>query len=218
MISVKALLALSFTVVVAQASAAPVLDFQGSKDGALIQNFYNGGTDSLGNSGTNYGVTFVGGVVHVVNGLTYLTGVSSVTFAAGNASGVSFNYSTKQKAYNSNGLPVTDPGVDDFTISIFDKNKSTIEQEYLGNTTVGQCQSFTGQYCLFGGAGYSFPVDLQVGGFTFSTSAAIDTISFGNSVPPANEIASAAVPEPSAIALLALGLVGFGFTRRRKSL
>jgi hypothetical protein len=218
MISIRSLVAISFAAIAAQVSAAPVLNFEGSQDGALIQNFYNGGTDSLGNVGTNYGVTFVGGVVHVVNGLTYLTGVSSVTFAAGNANGLSFNYSTIQTAYNSSSLPVTDPGINDFTISIFDKNKSIIEQEYLGNTTSGQCTSFTGQFCLFNGAGYSFPADLLVGGFSFSTSAAIDTISFGNSLPPANEIASAAVPEPSAIALLALGLVGFGFTRRRKSL
>lgn len=34
------------------------LDFEGIGDGANIQDFYNGGTDSYGNSGSNYGVTF----------------------------------------------------------------------------------------------------------------------------------------------------------------
>jgi hypothetical protein len=43
--------------IVAPAAADPiVLDFEGIGNQAAINNFYNGGTDSLGNSGVNYGV------------------------------------------------------------------------------------------------------------------------------------------------------------------
>ena len=35
-------------------SAIVSLDFEGAGNLAALDNFYNGGTDSLGNSGTNY--------------------------------------------------------------------------------------------------------------------------------------------------------------------
>src|SRR5690606_29252649 len=41
------------------AQAAPiVLDFEGVANLVLVNDFYNGGTDSEGNSGTNYGIGF----------------------------------------------------------------------------------------------------------------------------------------------------------------
>jgi hypothetical protein len=40
------------------AKAFVLLDYEGIGNGANINNFYNGGTDSQGNSGINYGVTF----------------------------------------------------------------------------------------------------------------------------------------------------------------
>ena len=40
------------------AKAFVLLDYEGIGNGAYINNFYNGGTDSQGNSGINYGVTF----------------------------------------------------------------------------------------------------------------------------------------------------------------
>ncbi len=43
----------------AAASAAPiVLDFSGLQDHEYVDNFYNGGTGSMGSTGTNYGVSF----------------------------------------------------------------------------------------------------------------------------------------------------------------
>lgn len=43
----------------ASASAAVIsLDFEGVGSGADIGDFYNGGTDSMGNSGVNYGIQF----------------------------------------------------------------------------------------------------------------------------------------------------------------
>jgi hypothetical protein len=44
---------------VGKAEAAVItLDFEGVGNLANVNNFYNGGTDSLGNSGTNYGISF----------------------------------------------------------------------------------------------------------------------------------------------------------------
>lgn len=44
-----------------RANAAPVvLTFEGLGDRANINGFYNGGTDSQGNSGPNYGIEFIG--------------------------------------------------------------------------------------------------------------------------------------------------------------
>lgn len=40
------------------ASATIVLDFEGAGSMAAINGFYNGGTDSAGNSGNNYGILF----------------------------------------------------------------------------------------------------------------------------------------------------------------
>lgn len=207
--------AIALAAISANTLAVPVLNFEGSQDGALIQDFYNGGTDSFGNSGGNYGVSFGGGVVRVVNGLTYLTNVSSVRIAGGFENGVSFNYSTRQSAYGSNGLPIGDPGVNDFVSSFFDINGQKLEENYMGNMTTGSCQDFSGQFCLFGGSRFIYP-DVLLGSFSFSTNAAIDTIAFGSVVAPPNERASH-VPEPTTIALLGLGLLGFATSRRKSS-
>ncbi len=49
----------SLLAVTLNASAAVVtLDFEGIGSGAMINGFYNGGTDSQGNAGVNYGVAF----------------------------------------------------------------------------------------------------------------------------------------------------------------
>ncbi len=61
----------------AGASAATInLDFAGVTSTASVNNFYNGGTDSAGASGTNYGVSFAGSVLDLTNDatVTYFTG------------------------------------------------------------------------------------------------------------------------------------------------
>ena len=61
----------------AGASAAVInLDFSGVTSTASVNNFYNGGTDSAGASGTNYGVAFTGSVLDLTNdaNFTYFTG------------------------------------------------------------------------------------------------------------------------------------------------
>lgn len=52
-------LASARSLVASIAQAAPiVLDFEGVGDFASVNEFYNGGTDSAGNSGPNYGINF----------------------------------------------------------------------------------------------------------------------------------------------------------------
>jgi len=58
------------------ATAATVnLDFSGATSNASVNNFYNGGTDSQGASGTNYGVSFAPSVLDLTNDadFTYFT-------------------------------------------------------------------------------------------------------------------------------------------------
>jgi len=61
----------------AGASASTInLDFSGATSTASVNNFYNGGTDSAGASGTNYGVSFAPSVLDLTNdaNFTYFTG------------------------------------------------------------------------------------------------------------------------------------------------
>ena len=61
----------------AGASAATInLDFSGATSNASVNNFYNGGTDQAGASGTNYGVSFAPSVLDLTNDadFTYFTG------------------------------------------------------------------------------------------------------------------------------------------------
>ena len=94
------------------ASAAVItLDFEGVGNSASVNNFYNGGTDSLGNSGTNYGVAFnsnalglidedVGGYGNFGNEPTpdtvlfFKTGSAILNYAPGFTTGFSFFYTT----------------------------------------------------------------------------------------------------------------------------
>lgn len=56
--------ALSASLASFTAQANPILDFAGVGNGADVLEFYNGGTDSMGNRGTNYGVSFSNAVAH----------------------------------------------------------------------------------------------------------------------------------------------------------
>jgi hypothetical protein len=199
----------------ASASPIPILNFEGSADGALIQDFYNGGTDSYGNYGGNYGVTFSGGIVRVVNGLTYLTNVSSIRIANAFYNGVSFSYSTRQVPYSNGLTPDYAPDDDDFRAELLPAPGSGVDlndSSYLGNTTTGYCQHMPQQFCLFSGAFISAMPGVPLGGFNFSRNAALDTIAFGSIALPANEWA---VPEPTTLATLGLGILGLIGTRRK---
>lgn len=211
--SIATALLISFS---STASAIPILNFEGSQHGALIQNFYNGGTDSFGNRGGDYGVTFEGGTIRVENGLTYLTGVTRILVAGGFADGASFNYSTRQPLGNRYGDG-------DFSSYYWSTQTNAYGSQFLGNTGTGFCETLPGQFCLFGGARIE-DIGMMIGGFTFAADAAIDSINFGNLTPPANQWALGAdipgyqLPEPGTLALVSLGLLGVALGRSKRSI
>lgn len=78
----KSLCAMTAGLLVGSASAAQatVLTFEGVGSNARVDNFYNGGTDSAGNSGPNVGVSFTGGLIFsptVLTGDTFQGAIDS---------------------------------------------------------------------------------------------------------------------------------------------
>jgi hypothetical protein len=74
---------LALAVASGTARADVMLDFEGVGLGCSVANYYNGGTDSCGNQGTNYGISVSGKVFADPNGNRYITG-GSMNFAARN--------------------------------------------------------------------------------------------------------------------------------------
>ncbi len=60
-------------------SSAVILDFEGATSFESLNNFYNGGTDSAGAAGTNYGISFGGDALALANDVvsTYFTNAPS---------------------------------------------------------------------------------------------------------------------------------------------
>jgi len=203
------------------ANSAPiVLDFEGIGNNAQILEFYNGGTDSAGNSGPNYGVSFndtalaiidsdAGGGGNTANEpspetvLFWLSTESAIlNYAAGFETGFSFFYSA------STAFP-------DGSVDVWDGVNATGNLlgtiNLPGNFQDGGCSGDpNGAYCnwdaaFLGFAGIARSIDFN-GAANY---IAFDNVTFGSITP------GGSVPEPGAIGLLALGLLGLGLTRKR---
>lgn len=76
----KYIAALALSALSLQASAAQniIVDFSGVGDGAFVNEYYNGGTDSLGNKGPNYGLSFLGTKVNYHEGNAYASSLGTV--------------------------------------------------------------------------------------------------------------------------------------------
>ncbi len=215
-----AIAAASLVAAMAPATAAVVvLDFEGVGNFANINNFYNGGTDSQGNSGVNHGVAFSTAALGLVDSdaggsgnfanepspntiMFFLNANNSVlNVAAGFTTGFSFFYSSSTAASVTvwDGLGATGNQLGSLNLTA----------QHTGNNCVGDPN---GTFCNWTAVGVAFggtAMSIDFGGTANQTG--FDDITFGsrNPGPPP-------IPEPSTYALMALGLAGIGFVARRR--
>lgn len=217
----RMLRALVFLAAAAAAGAAPAatvkLDFEGIGNLAFVNDFYNGGTDSQGHSGVDYGVsvspTTMGLIDEDAGGFGLLghePSPSTVLFfqnsfniilnvPAGFDTGFSFFYST------------TDPA----SVRVFDRVDAT--GNLLGALDLAaigfgsDCGDPGGFLCIwtrvdvtFSGTAKSIVIDGRPG------SLIVDDITFSADTPVVS------VPEPSTYAMMALGLAGLAAWSRRR--
>jgi hypothetical protein len=196
-------------------SAVITLDFEGVGNTAAILDFYNGGTDSQGNSGTNYGIDFspntlgiidsdAGGSGNIANEpspdtvMFWLDDTDAImNVAAGFDTGFSFFYSSAQAASVRvfDGLDATGNllGQIDLVPQFNDNCVGDPNGQYCNWTPIGVAFAGTARSIDFGGT---------------ANQVAYDNVTFGSDDPTD-------VPEPATIALLGLGVLGIGAQRRR---
>jgi len=185
------------------------LDFEGVGNTASINDFYNGGTDSQGNSGFDYGVGFgsdalacvdsdVGGSCGFANEPTndtvmfFLSGSSVLNYGEGFDTGFSFYYSSSAivsiDVYSGLGLTGDKLGSIDLAANWKDNGCS-------GDPTGAFCNWDIGSLNFAGTA-----MSIDFGGA--ANNVGFDNITFGSTD------AGTGVPEPSTFAFFALALFG----------
>jgi len=209
---------LLFVSILPSANAVPiVLDFEGAGNNTALLDFYNGGTDGLGNSGTDYGIGFganslslidadAGGDGNFANEPTadtvmfFLTGTAVLNYAPGFDTGFSFFYSSSTAA----------------TVSVYDGLDMT--GNLLGSINLA-AQGFdncigdpSGSFCNWsvgslGFAGIAKSIDF--GGTVNQTG--YDDITFGSVTPGV----TGTVPTPATLALMGIGFFCIGYMRRK---
>lgn len=195
-------IALAFALLAGSASANVLIDFEGIGVGASVNDYYNGGTDSLGNSGVNYGVRFSGGEIRYNQFGAYVYGPVTATFST---------------ALPSSGVSFMADGLFLDSMSTVCYSRGTCEpfllesmsyQPPIGGQPAG---TVPGWYPGKVWAG-SFPY-ADIISISFNT-IALDNLRFdGSAIGGVN----AEVPEPGSIALLGLGVFGLLAARRRRA-
>ena len=203
------------------AHASTVLTFEGVGNFASVNNFYNGGTDSLGNSGINYGINFTSASLGLIDSdaggggnfanepsastIVFFTSGSAATMnvAAGFTTGFSFFYSAFSNA----------------SVTVYDGLNGTgnvlATLGLLTNFNNGGCGGDpNGGACHWDAVGVTFAgtaMSVDFGGV--ANQAGFDDITLGSAV-------AGGVPEPSTWALLigGFGLAGVSLRRRRAAL
>ena len=194
-----------------------VLDFEGAGDNAQLLDFYNGGTDSLGNSGVDYGVSFgsdslalidadAGGSGEFANEpspdtiMYFLSGTAILNVEAGFDTGFSFSYTS-----SSTGSVGVYDGLDGTGILL--GTISLVSQSTDG--CVGDPNG--GNFCNWTAAGINFAgtaKSIDFGGT--ANTVGYDDVTFGSSTP-------GAVPLPAAAWLFGSALLGLGLVKRRQA-
>jgi len=211
-------------------AAVITLDFEGIGDLAFIEDFYNGGTDSQGNSGEDFGVSFgtdarglidrdAGGSGNFANEPTpdttmfFLAGSSILNFAPGFDTGFSFFYTTSLAA----------------TVTVWDGldaiGSLLGEIDLFQNNTANNCEGdpqggpgdTLGQFCNWDIGNLAFSGIARSIDFSGTANqVGFDTITFGSTnpiIPPPDPIRP--VPVTPASPLLLCGLLAVGSRRRR---
>jgi hypothetical protein len=198
------------------------LDFEGLQNLEEIREFYNGGTGSLGSSGTNYGISFspnslaiienvaggsgnIGGLPSPVTAAFFLSGTADImNVEDGFDTGFSFYYS----AVNSPGFVEVYDGLDG-TGNLL----ARLDLPLTPNGGSDPACNFN-NFCPFIPIGVAFDgiaKSVDFGGV--ANQVAFDNITLGTDDPDQK------VPEPaSVLGLLAIGVLGTGSVLQRKLL
>ena len=219
---IKLATSLLFAIVFATplAHALPVMTFDGVAYGANVADFYNGGTDSAGYSGANYGVHFNAVVGNTVAG-AYVKGAATMTFAA-NLFGdnVPFYIQFNASRYDVDGA------------NSFIRGGTSGGSVWVGGNGNPRCN--TEAACIALGTGYVY--HSTMGGYYFYSDGTATSVTFntdrldnvrfvlaseinGNPRPPSligSAVLDREIPEPATFALLGIGAALLMLTRRKK--
>jgi len=189
-----------------------VLDFEGIGDQANINDFYNGGTDSMGNSGTDYGIGFGSNTLGIIDAdaggtgnfanepsadtvMFFLTGTAVLNYSAGFDTGFSFFYSSSTVAsvFVYDGLDATGNLLATLDLSAqgFDNCSGDPNGQFCNWSPVG---------ASFAGTAYS----IDFGGTV--NQIGYDDITFGSATAGGGDDDPTPAPAPAGLALLGLGL------------
>jgi hypothetical protein len=224
-----ALLAVAAFAVTTTLAKADVVDltFEGiapypNGSDVLIEDYYNGGTSSIGTSGPNLGISFPDNALLIclntpgvqcsntsrgglgdpnsqLGGLFFLTGTSTfLNDPAGFNTGFSFNYSA-----------ANDPG----SIQVYSGVNGT--GSLLANlvlpTTLSACPGYNSGFCPFDPIGVTFAGTAESINFGGDANQIVfDDVTFGSAT-----VGGGVAPEPSYFVLLGAAVAGLAFLRRR---
>lgn len=203
------------TTLATNASASFILDFEGIGSQARIEEFYNGGTDSMGNSGVNYGVSFGSNALALTESdpqanfsgepseetaMFFLTGSAILNYDSGFDTGFSFYYSTVSYAGS---------------VSVYDDLNATgnllgtIAVEALGYGPDEDNPFSNWEIGFLGFSGIGKSIDF--GGTV--NQVGYDNITFGSINPNIEQ----PIPEPTTMLLFGIGLLGLAGASRKKT-
>ncbi len=215
---VKTLLLAAMGYCATASAATPViqLDFTGIANGEEVREFYNGGTDSAGNSGINYGVSFKEGLIGLdsTDPLAEFSGEPTkpsilasyrrsayINIANGFGTGLAFYYTNGDFEDSVNG-----------TINIYEGEN--LEGALLGTLTLDKLETGTDDsrpYINWKMAAISFTgVAKSIGIMGTALDLGFDNLTLG-----ALDANIPAVPEPASILQLLFGIGVITALRRR---